>query len=326
MVQINFALKEVSCKIVYYGPGLSGKTTNLQMIHEKMPAEHKGTLTSIATEGERTLFFDFMPLDLGSVAGMRTKFQLYTVPGQVYYNATRKLVLKGVDGVIFVADSQPDKMAENLASWQNLHENLAEHGLTFEDVPVVFQYNKRDVPDAVPVQLMTDRLNTIGAPWIEATAVEGEGVLTTLRAIAGLVLDRLNQRTAQGEAPADAGRAVATQAREAEASSSAGTTTATATAAPPRVQETVTSAQARRGRVRAPSRASAATPAGGAAGRRVPRNRSARPLVEDRIGSGSGSGRRQTGSSRARAWIAVAATVLVGFVAAAAAYVLWFRG
>jgi signal recognition particle receptor subunit beta len=205
MVQINFALKEVSCKVVYYGPGLSGKTTNLQIIHTKMPAEHKGKMTSIATEGERTLFFDFLPLDLGAVSGMRTKFQLYTVPGQVYYNATRKLVLKGVDGVVFVADSQPDKMAENLQSWQNLIDNLAEHGLTLEDVPVVFQYNKRDLPNAVPKALMDDRLNPHGAPVFEAVASQGEGVTATLRGIANLVLDRLNQRqgAAHGTRPVE---------------------------------------------------------------------------------------------------------------------------
>ncbi|RME81745.1 MAG: GTPase, partial [Planctomycetota bacterium] len=147
MVQINFALKEVNCKIVYYGPGMSGKTTNLEVIHQKAPKERKGELTSIATEGDRTLFFDFMPLDLGKVAGMNTKFQLYTVPGQVYYNSTRKLVLQGADGVIFVADAQRNKLAENLESLQNLKENLAEYSLDIRKIPLVIQYNKMDLPN-----------------------------------------------------------------------------------------------------------------------------------------------------------------------------------
>ena len=150
MVQINFALKEVNCKVVFYGPGMSGKTTNLEIVHQKAPEENKGELTSISTDGDRTLFFDFMPLDLGNVAGMRTKFQLYTVPGQVYYNSTRKLVLQGVDGVIFVADSDPDKMDENIESYSNLIENLAEYGKDIRELPHVIQYNKRDLPNAMP--------------------------------------------------------------------------------------------------------------------------------------------------------------------------------
>ena len=155
MVQINFAAREVNCKIVYYGPGLSGKTTNLEMIHTKIPASHRGELTSIATEGDRTLFFDFMPLDLGKIGGMTTRFQLYTVPGQVYYNATRKLVLQGVDGIIFVADSQQGKLQENIDSLRNLEENLAEYGLDLTAIPHVFQYNKRDLPNIIPCLLYT---------------------------------------------------------------------------------------------------------------------------------------------------------------------------
>ncbi|MHC4852967.1 MAG: GTP-binding protein, partial [Planctomycetota bacterium] len=151
MVQINFALKEVNCKIVYYGPGMSGKTTNLEIVHQKAPENNKGDLTSISTDGDRTLFFDFMPLDLGTVAGMRTKFQLYTVPGQVYYNSTRKLVLQGCDGVIFIADSDPEKMAENIESYDNLIENLQEYGKDIRELPHVLQYNKRDLPNALPV-------------------------------------------------------------------------------------------------------------------------------------------------------------------------------
>jgi signal recognition particle receptor subunit beta len=174
MVQINFALKEVSCKIVYYGPGMSGKTTNLEIVHAKAPEANKGELTSIATEGDRTLFFDFMPLDLGNIAGMRTKFQLYTVPGQVYYNSTRKLVLQGVDGVVFVADSQASMMEENLESWQNLVDNLEEYGKTLDDVSVVVQYNKRDLPNALPVEDLAAQLNPgnryVSFPAVATTA------------------------------------------------------------------------------------------------------------------------------------------------------------
>ena len=173
MVQINFALREVNCKIVYYGPGLSGKTTNLEIVHKKAPEANKGELTSIATEGDRTLFFDFMPLDLGTIAGMRTRFQLYTVPGQVYYNSTRKLVLQGVDGIVFVADSSESKMEENLESLENLKNNLAEYGKDIRELPVVLQYNKRDLPDALPVEVLNaktslDSLNARAAAFADA--------------------------------------------------------------------------------------------------------------------------------------------------------------
>lgn len=198
MVQINFALREVSCKIVYYGPGVGGKTTNIQVIHEKAPAGHKGKLTSIATEGDRTLFFDFLPLELGTVSGMKTKFQLYTVPGQVYYNATRKLVLEGADGIVFVADSQQDKMKENIESWQNLQDNLEEYGLDIQDIPVVIQYNKRDLPDISSVEELEAKVNTINAPSFEACAIRGEGVLATLKTLSAKVLERLNQKQARG--------------------------------------------------------------------------------------------------------------------------------
>ena len=150
MVQINFANKEIQCKIVYYGPGMSGKTTNLEVVHKKAPLNSKGDLTSIATEGDRTLFFDFMPLDLGNIAGIKTKFQLYTVPGQVYYNSTRKLVLQGVDGVVFVADSSGSMTEENLESLRNLEENLNEYGKSLANMPHVIQYNKRDAHRPVP--------------------------------------------------------------------------------------------------------------------------------------------------------------------------------
>lgn len=193
MVQINFALKEVNCKVVFYGPGMSGKTTNLEIVHQKAPEENKGELTSISTDGDRTLFFDFMPLDLGNVAGMRTKFQLYTVPGQVYYNSTRKLVLQGVDGVIFVADSDPDKMDENIESYANLIENLAEYGKDVRELPHVLQYNKRDLPNAMPVAEMDKRLNRFGVPTFEAVAYTGEGVFPTLKTLAAMVLESIEK-------------------------------------------------------------------------------------------------------------------------------------
>lgn len=205
MVQINFAAREINCKIVYYGPGLSGKTTNLEMIHAKIPASHRGELTSIATEGDRTLFFDFMPLDLGKIGGMTTRFQLYTVPGQVYYNATRKLVLQGVDGIIFVADSQQGKMQENIDSLRNLEENLAEYGLDLASIPHVMQYNKRDLPNVVPVEEMNRVLNKFNAPHFEAVAITGEGVFPTLKKCAELVLANLQRQYGERMA-APAGR------------------------------------------------------------------------------------------------------------------------
>lgn len=193
MVQINFALREVNCKIVYYGPGLSGKTTNLEMIRQKVPSANRGELTSIATEGDRTLFFDFMPLDLGKVAGMTTRLQLYTVPGQVYYNATRKLVLQGADGIVFVADSQQDKMEENLESLNNLEENLKEHGVQLSKTPCVMQYNKRDLPNIIPVEELETKLNRYEWPYFESSAITGEGVFPTLKKLAGMVLENLNR-------------------------------------------------------------------------------------------------------------------------------------
>ena len=196
MVQINFGQREVSCKVVFYGPGMSGKTTNLEIIHKKAPKDAVGEMVSIATETDRTLYFDFLPLDLGQVAGMRTKFQLYTVPGQIYYNATRKLVLQGVDGVIFVADSNPDKMPENLESFQNLRDNLAEMGLTVDDVPVVLQYNKRDLPNALSVADLNAQMNPNNYPTYEACAREGKGVFATLKEISRLVIEKLNKEHA----------------------------------------------------------------------------------------------------------------------------------
>ncbi len=188
MVQINFARKEVNCKIVYYGCGLSGKTTNLEIVHEKAPGDRKGELTSIATEGDRTLFFDFMPLDLGKVGGMSTKFQLYTVPGQVYYNATRKLVLQGADGIVFVADSQRDK----------LEENLRDNGLDIRKIPLVIQYNKRDLPNVMSVEELEEKINIYDAPSFEAVAITGEGVFPTLKKLSAMVLAKLNKEYGVG--------------------------------------------------------------------------------------------------------------------------------
>lgn len=201
MVQINFAQKQVSAKIVYYGPGMSGKTTNLEIVHQKAPDQNKGDLTSISTDGDRTLFFDFMPLDLGTVAGMRTCFQIYTVPGQVYYNSTRKLVLQGVDGVVFVADSSAAMMQENLESLRNLEENLNEYGKSLATMAHVIQFNKRDLPDALPVEELNQLLNPYGAPCFEAIANTGQGVFPTLKALAARVLEVIHSNNG---APASA--------------------------------------------------------------------------------------------------------------------------
>jgi signal recognition particle receptor subunit beta len=192
MVQINFAQKQVNAKVVYYGPGMSGKTTNLEIVHQRAPTPNRGDLTSISTDGDRTLFFDFMPLDLGTVAGMRTCFQLYTVPGQVYYNSTRKLVLQGVDGVVFVADSSASMVEENLESMRNLEQNLAEYGKSLASMPLIIQYNKRDLPDALPVDELNRLLNPYGAPCFEAIANSGQGVFPTLKALAARVLESIH--------------------------------------------------------------------------------------------------------------------------------------
>jgi signal recognition particle receptor subunit beta len=194
MASINYAIREISVKIVYYGPGLSGKTTNLQVIHKKIPIDYRSDMVSLATETDRTLFFDFLPLDLGKIKGFSTKFQLYTVPGQVYYNATRKLVLRGVDGVVFVADSAQDKMQENLESFQNLHDNLAEYGYQQGSVPIVIQYNKRDLPNALPMETIDKTLNKFGYSWNEAVASQGKGVFESLKIMGKIVIDTLNKK------------------------------------------------------------------------------------------------------------------------------------
>jgi len=192
MVQINFARKEINCKIVYYGPGLSGKTTSLEVVHQRTPQGHKGELTSISTDGDRTLFFDFMPLDLGTIAGMKVKFHLYTVPGQVYYNSTRKLVLLGADGIIFVADSTPGRMEDNQQSMDNLRENLTEMQRDLNKIPHVIQWNKRDLPSPVPVAELEQKLNPNKVPTFETSARTGDGIFQALKSISALVLEDIN--------------------------------------------------------------------------------------------------------------------------------------
>ena len=190
MVSINYSSREVCCKIVFYGPGLSGKTTNLQYVHSKVPANSRGKMISLATEADRTLYFDFLPINIGTINGFAAKFQLYTVPGQVYYNATRKLVLRGVDGVVFVADSQPDKMDENIESLTNLGDNLIEYGYSLDTIPVVIQYNKRDLPGVLSVDELNQLLNPRGWPHFEASATIGNGVFDTLKMIIKIVLEK----------------------------------------------------------------------------------------------------------------------------------------
>ena len=192
MSMINYASREINCKIVYYGPGLCGKTTNLEYIYEKVAPNTRGKLISLATETERTLFFDFLPVDLGSIRGFKTRFHLYTVPGQVYYNASRKLILKGVDGVVFVADSQVERLDANIESMHNLYENLAEYGLDLREVPFVIQYNKRDLPNTSSMEELQAQLNPNGVPIFEAVAVRGIGVFDTLAAVSKLVIRALS--------------------------------------------------------------------------------------------------------------------------------------
>jgi signal recognition particle receptor subunit beta len=209
MSMINYAAREINCKIVYYGPGLGGKTTNLEHIYGKVKPDTRGKLISLATETERTLFFDFLPVDLGTIRGFNTRFHLYTVPGQVYYNASRKLILKNVDGVVFVADSQVERMEANLESMQNLYDNLAEYGYDVTRIPFVIQYNKRDLPNAAPIADLQSALNPgwepadpsrarvtpdpfhAGENLFEAVAITGDGVFDTLKAVSKLVLKAL---------------------------------------------------------------------------------------------------------------------------------------
>jgi mutual gliding-motility protein MglA len=190
---INYSSREINCKIVYYGPGLCGKTTNLQYVYAKTNPEAKGKMISLATETERTLFFDFLPLSLGEIRGFKTRFHLYTVPGQVFYDASRKLILKGVDGVVFVADSQIERMEANLESVENLRVNLAEQGYDLDKVPYVVQYNKRDLPNIATVDELRRLLNPRSVPEYQAVAPTGVGVFDTLKAVAKQVLTELKR-------------------------------------------------------------------------------------------------------------------------------------
>ena len=224
MSMINYASREINCKLVYYGPGLGGKTTNLEHVYAKVSPQTRGKMISLATETERTLFFDFLPVDLGTIRGFKTRFHLYTVPGQVYYNASRKLILKGVDGIVFVADSQLERMEANVESMQNLYDNMAEYGYDLTKIPFIVQYNKRDLPNAAPIKDLQAALNPgwaieeaaqqkvtpdpshpgenlvesqsgqwVGrAPYLEAVAVRGDGVFDTLKVVSKLVLKKLS--------------------------------------------------------------------------------------------------------------------------------------
>ena len=196
MSLVNYATREITCKIVYYGPGRSGKTTNLHYIYGQVPSDRRGQMVSLATQTDRTLFFDFLPIDLGTISGFTTRFQLYTVPGQVYYATTRKLVLQGADGVVFVADSQRRQLDENVESFQDLHANLAEQGIDARTMPLVLQYNKQDLPPDLilsPAEL-DDALNFRGVPSLPADALHGTGVFETLKSLSALVLQRLAVR------------------------------------------------------------------------------------------------------------------------------------
>ena len=198
---INYSSREINCKLVYYGPGLCGKTTNLQYIYNKTKPDAKGKMISLATETERTLFFDFLPLSLGEIRGFKTRFHLYTVPGQVFYDASRKLILKGVDGVVYVGDSQMERMEANIESLENLRSNLQEQGYDLDKLPYVVQYNKRDLPNAATVDELRRLLNPRSVPDYEATATTGVGVFDTLKSVAKLVLQELRKGAEAGGAP-----------------------------------------------------------------------------------------------------------------------------
>lgn len=185
---VNYSTKEINCKIVYYGPGLGGKTTNIQYIYKKTSGEKKNDMISLNTENERTIFFDFLPLELGEIRGFKTRFHLYTVPGQVFYEASRKLILRGVDGVVFVADSQVERMEANIESLKNLEDNLREQGYNISSLPLVMQWNKRDLPNISPSAILSERLNKWKVPEVEAVATDGPGVFETLKTISKKVL------------------------------------------------------------------------------------------------------------------------------------------
>jgi len=192
MSMINYASREINCKIVYYGTGLGGKTTNLEYIYSRVNPDTKGKMISLATETERTLFFDFLPIDLGEVRGFKTRFHLYTVPGQVYYNASRRLILKGVDGLVFVADSQATRAEANIESMHNLYENLSTYGYDLQTIPFAIQYNKRDMPNTLPAEELRAQINPMGVPDFEGVAIEGKGVFETLSSVSKLVVKTLS--------------------------------------------------------------------------------------------------------------------------------------
>jgi signal recognition particle receptor subunit beta len=206
MVVVSYSGREINAKVVYYGPGLSGKTTNLEKIYDSVPESNRGRMVSMKTQTDRTLFFDLLPLDLGELSGMKTRFLLYTVPGQVYYNATRKLVLKGVDALVFVADSSPDKMAENRESLTNLETNLKSYGLDLKTIPWVLQFNKRDLPNALSIDQMNKELNRWNVPTYEAQAANGTGVFETLRGVSKLLLARISKDVVERDGGAASGR------------------------------------------------------------------------------------------------------------------------
>ncbi len=198
MALINYAVREISAKIVYYGPGLSGKTTNIKYIHSRVQPESRGKLVSLATETDRTLFFDFFPIEFGKVGGFNIRFHFYTVPGQVFYNTTRKLVLKGADGVVFVADSQKDMEDSNIESLLNLKENLLEIGLNLDEIPFVIQYNKRDLDELIPIESLQKDLNPNGIPYLEASALTGDGVMETMKTVSKMVLKKISRSKSSG--------------------------------------------------------------------------------------------------------------------------------
>jgi signal recognition particle receptor subunit beta len=198
MVLFNYSTKELTAKVVYYGPGLCGKTTNLQWVHEKLPIKNKGKMLSLATETDRTLFFDFLPIEIGSIRGMKTRIQLYTVPGQVFYNATRRMVLKGADAVVFVCDSQEAMLDANLESFENMRQNLEANELDPDEIPIVLQYNKRDLPNALPIEILNERMNPHNYVFNEAIAVTGVGVEDTLKSVTKLVFKSLSVKYGEG--------------------------------------------------------------------------------------------------------------------------------
>ncbi|MFQ5432649.1 MAG: ATP/GTP-binding protein [Nitrospinota bacterium] len=202
MVNFNYAARELTAKIVYYGPGLCGKTTNLELLHKKVSPNQRGKMVSLATDTDRTLFFDLLPVDLGTIGGFKTKIQLFTVPGQTYYNATRKLVLKGADGVVFVADSQTAQLDANLESYKNLGENLKVNGLEIDSIPLVMQWNKQDLQNLMPIEELEAKINVRKVPAIKAVAVKGDGVLETFKAISKEVMHSLQEKVGGGVKPA----------------------------------------------------------------------------------------------------------------------------